>query len=426
MRPNLPAIVLGILFILFVMTIIELYAFKSIAVSMTNVSKRARIVSFSIYWSITISTFVLSILAMINFRVWRSDHPTLLMVSMAAFMVVGAPKLVLASFHLLDDIRLGIHWLYTKIAGSGIQSGSASTTPESISRATFITRLGYIGAGLTFAGFLYGVTIGKYKFRVLDHRVPLRNLAASFAGFKIVQISDAHLGSFLNDREPVQRSIDMINALDPDLIVFTGDLVNVDASEAEPWIDTFKQLKAKYGKISILGNHDYAEYGAMTEEQRDYSRKRLVEIHREMGFDLLRNENRILEREGAQLAIIGVENWGKGFTQKGDLQHALTGTENIEVRLLLSHDPTHWEEQVHKKERIQLTMSGHTHGMQMGIEIPAIGLKFSPARLRYKRWGGLYTEGEQHLHVNRGFGFLGFPGRVGMPPEITLLELTQA
>lgn len=426
MRPNIPAIVLGILFILFVMTIIELYAFKSIAVSMTNVSKRTRLVSFGIYWSITIATFVLSILAMINFRAWRSDHPTLLMVSMAAFMVVGAPKLVLASFHLLDDMRLGIHWLYNKIAGAGIQSGSDAPAGEPISRATFITRLGYIGAGLTFVSFLYGVTVGKYKFRVLDHRVPLRNLAASFAGFKIVQISDAHLGSFLDDREPVQRSIEMINALEPDLIVFTGDLVNVDASEAEPWIDTFKQLKAKYGKISILGNHDYAEYGAMTEDQRDFSRKRLVEIHREMGFDLLRNENRILEREGAQLAIVGVENWGKGFTQKGDLQRALTGTENVEVRLLLSHDPTHWEEQVHKKERIQLTMSGHTHGMQMGIEIPAIGLKFSPARLRYKRWGGLYTEGDQHLHVNRGFGFLGFPGRVGMPPEITLLELTQA
>lgn len=426
MRPNITAIVLGILFILFIMTIIELYAFKSIAVSMSNASRRARIISFSIYWSITIATFALSILAMINFRSWRSDHPTLLMVSMAAFMVVGAPKLVLAIFHLVDDLRLGVQWLFAKITSSGIQNDASEGAKNSISRATFITRLGYITAGLTFAGFLYGVTIGKYRFRIIDHRVPLRNLAASFAGFKIVQISDAHLGSFLNDRAPVQRSIEMINALEPDLIVFTGDLVNVEASEAEPWIDTFKQLKAKYGKFSILGNHDYAEYGAMTEEQRESSRRRLIEIHGEMGFDLLRNENRILERDGAQLALVGVENWGKGFTQKGDLQKALRGTENVEVRLLLSHDPTHWEEQVYRKERIQLTMSGHTHGMQMGIEIPSIGLKFSPARLRYKRWGGLYTEGEQHLHVNRGFGFLGFPGRVGMPPEITFLELTQA
>jgi predicted MPP superfamily phosphohydrolase len=428
MRPNLLSAVIGIVIVIAVMLLIELYAFKSIAVSLDNAAPLTRKLVIWGYWLLTAATFTLSILAMVNFRQWRSDHPTLLMVSMAAFMVIGAPKLVLASFHLLDDLRLGFQWVGSKLMTSGVSASTDLTdTGTKISRSTFITRVGYVGAGLTFASFLYGVTLGKYKFRVLDHTVPLAKLPVGFAGWKVVQISDAHLGSFLNDREPIEKSIELINSLNPDLILFTGDLVNVEASEAEPWIDVFAKLKARHGKFSILGNHDYADYGAMTDEQRAASRKRIIEIHREMGFDLLMNENRILESNGDRMALVGVENWGKGFKQQGDLPKALRGTENIDCRILLSHDPTHWEEQVLGKEQgIQLTLSGHTHGMQMGIEIPAIGLKFSPARLRYRRWGGLYTEGSQHLHVNRGFGFIGFPGRVGMPPEITLLNLQQA
>lgn len=419
---------MGIIIVLAVMLLIELYAFKSIAVSLGEVTATTRKLVIWGYWLLTAAVFALSILAMLNFRTWRSDHPTLLMISMAAFMVIGAPKLVLASFHLLDDLRMAFQWVGSKLASPGFSAGAdLPESGEKISRSTFITRIGYVGAGLTFVSFLYGVTFGKYRFRVIDHQVPLAKLPAGFAGWKVVQISDAHLGSFLDDRQPIIESIELINSLDPDVIVFTGDLVNVEASEAEPWIDVFSQLKAKHGKFSILGNHDYADYGAMTEEQREASRRRLVEIHKEMGFDLLRNENRILEANGDRIALVGVENWGKGFKQKGDLPKALRGTENVNCRILLSHDPTHWEEQVLGKETgIQLTMSGHTHGMQMGIEIPAIGLKLSPARLRYRRWGGLYTEGQQHLHVNRGFGFIGFPGRVGMPPEITLLNLQQA
>lgn len=426
MRLNFLSPVVGILFVLFVMLIIELYAFKGIAVSLVDREKSTRTVIYSMYWLITLLVFTLSILAMLNFKEWRSVRPSLLMFSMAAFMVVGVPKLVLASFHLLDDLRYAIQWVGSKLVTQGFSGSAADDTGVKISRSTFITRIGYVGAGLTFFGFLYGVTLGKYRFRILDHRVPMAKLPAEFTGFRIVQISDAHLGSFLDDREPVERSIEMINDLQPDLIVFTGDLVNVEASEAEPWISVFQKLKAKYGKLSILGNHDYADYGVMSNEARESSCKRLIEIHREMGFDLLLNEHRIVEHNGASIAVIGVENWGKGFKQKGDLAKALQGTDLASARILLSHDPTHWEEQVMGKEDIQLTLSGHTHGMQMGLEIPSIGLKFSPARLRYRRWGGLYTEGGQHLHVNRGFGFIGFPGRVGMPPEITLLELHKA
>lgn len=416
--------IVGIVFFLLFVLVIELYAFKGIAVTLGNLSKGTRMWVYIGYWAITAGAFALSILAMLNFRTWRSDFPGLLMFSMAAFMVIGAPKLVLASFHLLDDLRFALHWLGQKMISPGIAAGANSEISGSpISRSTFITRVGQVAAGVTFAGFLYGVTWGKYQYRVLNHRVSMGKLPAAFEGFRIVQISDAHLGSFLNDFEPVKKSISMINDLKPDLIVFTGDLVNVEASEAEPWIPVFAELKAKYGKLSILGNHDYADYGAMSDEARETSRKRLVEIHREMGFDLLRNENRTIELNGEKISIIGVENWGKGFKQQGDLAKALQGTE-AETKVLLSHDPTHWEEQVMGKEAIALTMSGHTHGMQMGIEVPSIGLKLSPARLRYRRWGGLYTESGQHLHVNRGFGFLGFPGRVGMPPEITVLELT--
>lgn len=424
MRPSPFIAIVGILFFILFLLLVELYAFKGIAVSLVNLSQGARTWVYAGYWIITAGLFVLSVMAMLNFKTWRSDYPGLLMFTMAAFMVVGAPKMVLATFHLLDDLRLGIHWIAQKLVTPGIASGGSgelSGTP--ISRSTFITRIGQVGAGLTFAGFLYGVTWGKYQFRVLNHRVNMGQLPVSFEGFRIVQISDAHLGSFLNDMEPVKKSIQMINDLNPDLIVFTGDLVNVEASEAEPWIPVFAELRAKHGKLSILGNHDYADYGAMSEEAREASRKRLIEIHQEMGFDLLRNENRTITLNGESISIIGVENWGKGFKQQGDLPKALRGAE-APTKILLSHDPTHWEEQVMGKEAIALTMSGHTHGMQMGIEIPSIGLKFSPARLRYRRWGGLYTESGQHLHVNRGFGFIGFPGRVGMPPEITVLELT--
>lgn len=415
----------AILFTVFILLLVELYAFKSIAVSLQNSALLTKRLVYIGYWGLTVGILILSILAMVSFKSWRSDLPGLLMFTMAAFMVLGVPKLLLASFHLIDDVRLVLVWVYQKLTATGIAQGE-SNPGEPISRATFITRMGYVGAGITFAGFLYGVTLGKYRFRVLDHLVPIADLPNSFEGFKIVQISDAHLGSFLNDREPIEKSIEMINNLNPDLIVFTGDLVNVEAAEAEPWIPIFRKLKAKYGKLSILGNHDYADYGVMSEEARQASRDRLVEIHREMDFNLLMNGNQTINLNGEEISIIGVENWGEGFKKKGDLQKALQGTELINTKILLSHDPTHWEKQVMGKENIQLTMSGHTHGMQMGIEIPSIGLKFSPARLRYRRWGGLYTEGKQHLHVNRGFGFIGFPGRVGMPPEITLLELRRA
>ncbi|WP_306643126.1 metallophosphoesterase [Sanyastnella coralliicola] len=422
MRGNVIGAILGFIIFIAVLVLVEIYGFKGIHVSLKDWTSIWRTVFYWIYWIITVFTFALTIMAMLNFRAWRTEHPQWLMFAMAAFMVLWAPKVILGAFHLIDDLRYLVQWgvkAFSGSSGEGLEG-------KGISRATFLTRIGQVTAGLTFVSFLYGVTKGRFAFRVLDHKVAMKNLPSAFDGMKVVQISDAHLGSFFEQFEDVRKGIKMINDLNPDLILFTGDLVNIESSEAEPWIPVFKELKAKYGKYSILGNHDYADYGNLTEEQVLFSRTRLPEIHQEMGFDLLLNENRILNVKGEKVALIGVENWGKGFKQQGDLAKAMVGTEDVPSRILMSHDPTHWEEQVNGKEEIQLTLSGHTHGMQMGIEIPSIGLKFSPARLRYKRWGGLYTEGEQHLHVNRGFGFLGFPGRVGMWPEITLLELQSA
>ena len=245
---------------------------------------------------------------------------------------------------------------------------------------------------------------------------------------RIVQISDAHLGSFADKPRPVLEALEGINALEPDLILFTGDLVNTHADEANAWIPAFKALQAPLGKYSIMGNHDYADYGPFEDWEREASRERLKEIHAEMGFKLMLNEHDCIERNGAELVLLGVENWGSGFRKNGDLVKAMQGSGCDDLpTVLMSHDPTHWEEKVMDgKAPVELTLSGHTHGMQFGIEIPWLGVKWSPSKWRYPRWAGLYREGEQYLHVNRGFGVLGFHGRVGMPPEITVLELVQA
>ena len=345
---------------------------------------------------------------------WRSTHPRLLSVMSISFFVMFIPKLVMAGFELLELFRSGGGILFNRMAGSS----------RPISRESFLTQLGLGAAGLTFASFLYGVTWGKYAFRVEQIKVPIPNLPSAFNGFRMVQISDAHLGSFVDTPRPVLEALEGINALKPDVILFTGDLVNTHADEAEPWIEAFRGLHAPLGKFSIMGNHDYADYGPFEEFEREASRKRIKEIHAEM----LLNEHHHFEREGERIALIGVENWGKGFRRSGDLSAAMKGSDAEDLcAILMSHDPTHWEEEVmNGKAPIELTLSGHTHGMQFGIEIPWLGIKWSPSQWRYSRWAGLYEEASQLLHINRGFGVLGFHGRVGMPPEITVLEIEQA
>ncbi|WP_373397056.1 metallophosphoesterase [Algoriphagus halophilus] len=280
-------------------------------------------------------------------------------------------------------------------------------------------------------GILHGVLIGKYRYRVVNHTLEFEDLPEEFDGFTITQISDIYSGSF-DDKKKLEYGIDLINQQESDVILFTGDLVNNHAREMEPWVDTFKKLQAPMGKYSILGNHDYGDYMSWpSKEAKEANLNRLADIQKELGFQLLRNENVKLQKparngaEGATASIdlIGVENWGKGFAQYGDLGKAVSNLSEQSFKILMSHDPSHFDEEVKNfSQLIHLTLSGHTHGMQFGIEIPGF-IKWSPASFRYPKWAGLYQELGRYLHVNRGFGFLAFPGRVGIWPEITVIKL---
>ena len=282
-----------------------------------------------------------------------------------------------------------------------------------------------IGIGVFFSSiflFLYGIWKGKYAYRVIKHKLYFKDLPAAFDGFTITQISDVHAGSFTNTKQ-VQRGIDMINDQKSDLFVFTGDLVNNKAEEIKPWIKHFSQISAKYGQFSVLGNHDYGDYVKWENDLvKQGNLQQLKKYHAELGFRLLLDEHVELEKDGEKIILAGIENWGLGFGERGDLQKALQGTTPNQFKVLLSHDPSHWEAQVkNNPSKIHLSLAGHTHGMQFGIE--AFGMKWSPVKLRYKHWAGIKEENGRILNVNRGFGFIGFSGRVGIWPEITVIEL---
>jgi predicted MPP superfamily phosphohydrolase len=270
--------------------------------------------------------------------------------------------------------------------------------------------------------FIYGILKGKYAYRVIKHTLYFKDLPSVFDGFTITQISDVHAGSF-TDSDAVQKGIDLVKAQNSDLFVFTGDLVNNKAEEIKPWLGHFSQIKARFGQFSILGNHDYGDYVKWPNNLvKQGNLQQLKKYHQELGFRLLLDEHVILEKDGAKIILAGIENWGLGFGERGDLEKALKGTGPNDFKILLSHDPSHWDAQVkNHPSKINLTLSGHTHGMQFGIE--AFGLKWSPVKYRYAHWAGIKEENNRFLNVNRGFGFIGFSGRVGIWPEITVIEL---
>lgn len=392
---------------------IDLYVFKAVYPLMQSDSRILKLMMMGGYWLLSAGMIALLLYGMSTFRQSKQES-TLAMYVMGAFFVIFIPKITIAAFHLLDDAFNLFGLGYSKI-WSGVDW----------SRRNFITKAGFGIGAILFGGLLYGVTKGKFAWRVLRNELASDRVPKAFDGFKIVQLSDAHLGSFVRNYEPVEKMIDMVNELEPDLIVFTGDLVNEHAQEAEGWEPVFARMESTYGKYSVFGNHDYAQYGPYSDEEREDSVVRLKEVHRKMGFNLLEDEQLKLEKDGEHIRLMGVHNWGKSrhFPKLGDLDKALSGTAPEEFKVLLSHDPTHFEEKIMGKLPIDLTLSGHTHGSQMGIEIPSLGIKLSPVNFAYKRWGGMYKEGEQHLYVNRGMGVLAFPGRVGMAPEITLITL---
>jgi len=290
------------------------------------------------------------------------------------------------------------------------------------SRRKFIAETAVLVAALPFTGFLYAMFKGKYDYRVHRQTLYYRDLPDAFDGFTITQISDIHSGSFDN-AAAVQRGIDLARAQKSDLFVFTGDLVNNAAWEIEPYIAQFGQIKAPYGQFSILGNHDYGDYITWNSEaEKAENLQKLKQQHSKLGYRLLLDENVSLEKNGQKIALIGVQNWGRGFIQIGDLDKALTGVPANAFKVLLSHDPTHWEEKIrYHPANIHLTLAGHTHGAQFGVETSA--LRWSPVQYRYLDWAGLINEKDRYLYVNRGFGFLAFSGRLGIWPEITVITL---
>jgi uncharacterized protein len=331
-------------------------------------------------------------------------------------------KLFGVFFLLIDDAQRLVRWVakyFTKDANTALPG-------EVITRSQFLTNAALAATAIPFGAMAYGIISGAHDYRVKRSVVKLPNLPRSFDGMRIAQVSDIHSGSFFN-KTAVKGGVEMVMKEKPDMIFFTGDLVNNESTEVKEYIDVFNKLRAPLGVYSVTGNHDYGDYkNWSSKEAKQQNFKDLIEAHKLLGFDLLMNENRYIEQGGEKLAILGIENWGNGrFSKYGKLDQAYAGTEEASTKILLSHDPSHWDAQVRQDYKdIDLMLSGHTHGFQFGVEIG--GFKWSPSQYAYKQWAGLYQDGKQFLYVNRGFGYLGYPGRVGMPPELTILELKRA
>ncbi|MAB58285.1 MAG: phosphoesterase [Aequorivita sp.] len=333
------------------------------------------------------------------------------------FLTFFVPKLIIVVFMFGEDIGRFFTGIFMKVAGSDEAQFMAS-------RRKFVSTIALGIAAIPFTSLLYGMIQGKYNYKVLKYVLEFEDLPGEFEGFTLTQISDIHSGSFDN-RNKVEYAINLINEQKRDVILFTGDLANNIADEMNDWKQLFSTLKAPHGVFSVLGNHDYGDYVKWeSDSEKAGNLQNLKKLQKDMGWNLLLNENRYLKKNGQKIALIGVENWGEnGFKQAGDLDKACQGISHDDFKILMSHDPSHWQSKVKKDPRhFHLTLSGHTHGMQFGIEIPGI-LKWSPIKYRYKNWAGIYEEFGRFINVNRGFGFLGYPGRVGIWPEITVIQL---
>lgn len=333
------------------------------------------------------------------------------------FLAVFIPKLIVIVFMFGEDITRFFVGIFMKVAGSEEANFMAS-------RRKFVSTIALGIAAIPFASLIYGMVQGKYNYKVLKYALEFDDLPDEFDGFTLTQISDVHSGSFDNHNK-VEYAVNLINEQQSDVILFTGDLVNNVAEEMDDWKHLFSTLNAPQGVYSILGNHDYGDYvNWESATHKAENLQKLKTIQKEMGWDLLLNENRFFEKNGQRIALVGVENWGEnGFKQAGDLDKACVGISDTDFKILMSHDPSHWQAKVKEDPRhFHLTLSGHTHGMQFGIEIAGI-IKWSPIKYRYKNWAGIYEEFGRYINVNRGFGFLGYPGRVGIWPEISVIQL---
>jgi predicted MPP superfamily phosphohydrolase len=332
--------------------------------------------------------------------------------------------IAMLTFEIITIVFLFSEDIFRTISALIARTFGSSTEFSLPARRRFLSMIAMGIAAIPFGALLYGMYRGKYNFKVLTYDLEFEDLPEGFHNYQITQISDIHSGSFDN-RKKIEYAVDLINQQASDVILFTGDMVNNIAEEMVPWKDLFSTLTAKDGKFSILGNHDYGDYVRWDPpELQAQNLEALKQLQKEMGFDLLLNESRYLRKGGDKLALVGVENWGRGgFKKAGDLKKAVSQIDKDDFKILMSHDPSHWEDVVIQDDyHYHLTLSGHTHGMQFGIEIPG-WVKWSPVKWRYKYWAGIYEELGQYINVNRGFGFLGYPGRVGIWPEITVIRL---
>lgn len=402
-----------------IMILLDIYIYQAIKLVLPTSSPRVRSTIIIIYWFFSaLSVITLAVLPYLNYESWPRMVRTYLFA-----IVVGLffSKLLAAVFLAIDDIRRGGMWLLGKLFSN--PSVSNSPWAVGIPRSTFFSWLGLAAGGGLFGTLLYGFG-NKYRYHVNRVQLAFDNLPMAFKGMKIVQLSDIHSGSF-TDKKAVEKGVQLALAQKPDLILFTGDLVNDRATEMADYMDVFSKLKAPMGVYSTLGNHDYGDYVRWeSQEVKHANLEHLKRIHGEMGWRLLMNENTTLEKDGQQIILIGIENWSArgNFPKYGKMKEAYAGAEQYPFKILMSHDPSHWDAQVRPEyPAIDLMLAGHTHGMQFGLEVP--GFKWSPVQYIYKQWAGLYEEGKQKLYVNRGFGFIGYPGRVGILPEITVIEL---
>jgi predicted MPP superfamily phosphohydrolase len=397
-------------FILFV-GIVEVYAFQAF-----KTISRIKWVQYTyILLSVAILIYIIYSFTQFDRRVGQTQQS---LFTLGLLLITVIPKIILTLFMFGEDFFRVISGLISHFFVSGENS---SFLPQ---RRKFVSQVALGIAAVPFLSLLYGVTKGKYNFKVIKQILFFPDLPESFDGTTITHISDIHSGSF-DDAEKIQYAVDLINQQNSDIVLFTGDIVNTHAAEMQPWVDTFKKIhNPKFGKFSVLGNHDYGEYiDWPTQKEKDDNFIAIKDLHRQIDFKLLMNEHVKLKNETDEIAVVGVENWGKSFKKAGDLAKASTGLSQNDFKILLSHDPSHWEyEAKNHKNNFHLTLSGHTHGLQFGIEIPGF-IKWSPVQYVYKQWAGLYENLGRYIYVNRGFGFHAYPGRVGIWPEITVIEL---
>ncbi len=411
----------GLVIIISLMLLVDFYIFQAVKTVSNPASAKAKIIFYAIFWCISLLS-IMGLLVFVNTDaqfMGKKPRTYLFAIIMGLFLA----KLCALVFLVIDDLRRAIQWLASRIFFRDTEA--ADFVGDKISRSAFLSWMGFAAGGTLFSSMVYGFS-NKYKYQVKRVKLQFSNLPENFRGFKIVHISDIHSGSFTN-KNAVGHGVDLIIQQQADIILFTGDLINDRADEMKEYMDTFSRLKAPMGVFSTLGNHDYGDYvqWPINGISKKQNLENLKAVHAQLGWRLLMNEHVVLEKNGQQIALLGIENWSSKarFPKHGRMDLAYAHTGKYPFKILMSHDPSHWDaEVIPYYSDIDLMLSGHTHGMQFGVEIP--GFKWSPVQYIYKQWAGLYKNNKQMLYVNRGFGFIGYPGRVGILPEITVIEFT--